>query len=225
MTWLYILLGVAVLITVILCLPVTLCFSYQYGGEPSLALRYAFLRFHLYPQTEKQLAAAEKKKNKKETGKRAKEKQNKPNKVSITAMIDEMGVGETVQRLLSVLKTLPEAVRKALKGARIRRFRLQLFAAGDDAADTALKYGEICAAVWPALGFLSSFFTFIRPQIEMKADYMADETKISVSGTLSVTSARLVYAALWEIFQLIPLFRHRAGKKPDQTKSAGFENL
>lgn len=149
---LYILLGIALLLT-LLCF-VKLKFEALYSGELTLKLRVLFLTFTLVPAKKKEQKKKVKKsqKTKKQSGKKTEKKDKKP------SYIKKLGDKKGVSGLLSMLSELAKLAGTTLKGLFakivIETFDIDVTVVGDDAADTALKYGKICGAFYSAVAVI-----------------------------------------------------------------------
>ncbi len=149
---LYILLGIALLLT-LMCF-VKLKFEALYSGELTLKLRVLFLTFTLVPAKKKEQKKKVKKskKSKKQSGKKTEKKDKKP------SYIKKLGDKKGVSGLLSMLSELAKLAGTTLKGLFakivIEIFDIDVTVVGDDAADTALKYGKICGAFYSAVAVI-----------------------------------------------------------------------
>ena len=149
---LYILLGIALLLT-LLCF-VKFKFEALYSGELTLKLRVLFLTFTLVPAKKKEQKKKVKKskKSKKQSGKKTEKKDKKP------SYIKKLGDKKGVSGLLSMLSELAKLASTTLKGLFakivIETFDIDVTVVGDDAADTALKYGKICGAFYSAVAVI-----------------------------------------------------------------------
>lgn len=65
---------------------------------------------------------------------------------------------------------------KILKKIVIKELAVDLTVAGDDAADTAISYGETCAAVFPALGIICTNMKVREYDVEIEPDFLATKS-------------------------------------------------
>lgn len=79
----------------------------------------------------------------------------------------------------------------------IKKFSLSISVAGDDAADTAIKYGKYCAVVYPAVGTIvrvvkcKGYGVDINPNFSEKA-----ETEINFDFAARIFAFRLIGLAV-----------------------------
>lgn len=144
MLWLYILLGIVLFIAFVMFIPITLRASYK--EKFWCAVYIGFVKLQLVPAKPKK---GKKKKVKKQTPKTKQPKKATEKKPSL---IKKYGI----EWLLNLIKRVAELAVSALQDffshILIKKFSLSISVAGDDAADTAIKYGKYCAVVYPAVG-------------------------------------------------------------------------
>ena len=189
MLWLYILLGIALFVALVMFIPITLRASYK--EEFWCAVYIGFVKLQLVPAKPKK---EKKKKVKKQTPKTKQPKKATEKKPSL---IKKYGI----EWLLNLIKRVAELAVSALQDffshILIKKFSLSISVAGDDAADTAIKYGKYCAVVYPAVGTIvrvvkcKGYGVDINPNFSEKA-----ETEISFDFVARVFVFRLVALAV-----------------------------
>lgn len=185
MLWLYILLGIALFVALVMFIPITLRASYK--EKFWCAVYIGFVKLQLVPAKPKK---EKKKKVKKQTPKTEQSKKPTEKKPSL---IKKYGV----EWLLNLIKKVAELAVSALQDffshILIKKFSLSIRVAGDDAADTAIKYGKYCAVVYPAVGTIvrvvkcKGYGVDINPNFSEKA-----ETEINFDFVARVFVFRLV---------------------------------
>ncbi len=216
MLWLYILLGIAAFFALLLLAPIVVTFGYA-QDKPALSVRYLFVRLRLAPAKPKPRRAKGSRKAAK-AEKQAAPKKKKP----LQNLVAQNGVLGAVKLLVQTVKTLSAAVLRLLAGARLRRLRLTVGVAGEDAAAAALTYGEVCALVYPFLGWVSRQVKLIRPQIDLHADYLSSQSTLAVSGKLYITAGHAVGTVLgagWRIIRNY-LTNYKGGKQHERNQES-----
>lgn len=188
MLWLYILLGIALFVALVMFIPITLRASYKENFW--CAVYIGFVKLQLVPAKPKK----EKKKVKKQTPKTEQPKKATEKKPSL---IKKYGI----EWLLNLIKRVAELAVSALQDffshILVKKFSLSISVAGDDAADTAIKYGKYCAVVYPAVGTIvrvvkcKGYGVDINPNFSEKA-----ETEINFDFVARVFVFRLVALAV-----------------------------
>lgn len=189
MLWLYILLGIVLFIAFVMFIPITLRASYK--EKFWCAVYIGFVKLQLVPAKPKK---EKKKKVKKQTPKTKQPKKATEKKPSL---IKKYGI----EWLLNLIKRVAELAVSALQDffshILIKKFSLSISVAGDDAADTAIKYGKYCAVVYPAVGTIvrvvkcKGYGVDINPNFSEKA-----ETEINFDFVARVFVFRLVALAV-----------------------------
>ena len=155
---LYIILGIIALFVILLSVPLVL--RVEYADGVALRLRWLFITVLRVPAPEdKQPKKKKKKKEKKEKEKKKedkpkKEKEKKPN--PFQKFYEYQGISgfiELLQRTVEVLKKFRHGLWRCF---RIRELRLHMVVMGGEPQELVEKYGKTCAAVYPALGWLSA---------------------------------------------------------------------
>lgn len=189
MLWLYILLGIALFVALVMFIPITLRASYK--EKFWCAVYIGFVKLQLVPAKPKK---EKKKKVKKQTPKTEQPKKATEKKPSL---IKKYGI----EWLLNLIKRVAELAVSALQDffshILVKKFSLSISVAGDDAADTAIKYGKYCAVVYPAVGTIvrvvkcKGYGVDINPNFSEKA-----ETEINFDFVARVFVFRLVALAV-----------------------------
>lgn len=189
MLWLYILLGIALFVALVMFIPITLRASYK--EKFWCAVYIGFVKLQLVPAKPKK---EKKKKVKKQTPKTEQPKKATKKKPSL---IKKYGI----EWLLNLIKRVAELAVSALQDffshILVKKLSLSISVAGDDAADTAIKYGKYCAVVYPAVGTIvrvvkcKGYGVDINPNFSEKA-----ETEINFDFVARVFVFRLVALAV-----------------------------
>lgn len=157
-----ILLAVIVLLIVfLLMLSVKVVFTFTTEGK--LVIKVKVLFFTIYD--------ANKTKDKKEHNKEKKSK--KPSRISayfqrlfgidtlteaanVKKNAETKGVYDSVNKVATVFSLLLGQIAWLLGKIRIKRFHILAICGGGDAADAAMEYGLVCAAVYPLVGYVET---------------------------------------------------------------------
>ncbi len=118
---------------------------------------------------------------------------------------EQRGLFGALKFFADASKKLGGAVAKVYKGIRIDRLVLHASVSGEDAADTAVKYGRICAGVFPALSFLLSNTRAYDPanpktkDIEITPDFAGEGIRIYFIGEFTLFPIRMIGNLLWAV--------------------------
>lgn len=159
---LWIVLGLLALTLVLLLIPAGLSLGYH-GGDFTAEGKWLFLRFTLYPLPEK--AEAEKtEKQEKQTGEKKppKEKSAEPRPfMDWLCLINDL------------LPTLHTALRKTLGAITLKRCRITMTVAAEEADQTAIRYGRANALLYTIYAFLSRHIHVKEFKVEILQDYLS----------------------------------------------------
>ncbi len=210
MTALYIILGIIALI-VILC-SVKVKITAEYGDSFSLDVQWLFIKLHIFPQTEEQKAKREAKKAKKEEKKKKKpeeekkeeDKPSEPKKNIFKEFYENQGFGATVELIQTAAAQLGGFMGSIYRAFVIENLKLLLkVSSGDDAAQNAIKYGKVCSAVYPSMGFICSNMKVKKYEVNVVPDFISQENKAQFALSLSVRPIKLTNAVVVLAFRLL----------------------
>ncbi len=147
MLWLYILLGILLAILLILLIPVGV--DAKYDEDFFLKIKIGFVGITLFPQKPKKSKKKKKQKQPTEKPKEDKPKEKKPN------IIQQKGLSWLVDVIKKVAELAGGALKYFFKHIIIKKLLLSISVAEDNAAETAVKYGKLCAVIYPSIGIIT----------------------------------------------------------------------
>jgi hypothetical protein len=180
--WLYILLGVILLISLIMLLPIKLFVNYS--KEIKCYLSVWFVKFQLYPSKPKKSKKKKKVKSEKVEEKSKDKKEKTKKKKELRSIVD-------------IIKQVAKLATGVLKDffchIIIKNMMLSIKVVGNDAADTAVKYGYYCSAVYPAVGAIVRVVNCEKYGIDIYPDFDENaESEITFELEAKVTFFWLV---------------------------------
>ena len=188
---LWIILGVLALILVLLLLPVGIAVSYH-NGTLTAEGRWLFLHFTLWPLPEKDKAEKEQKPEGKseEAPKKKKAGEKRP-------------FMDWLQLINDLLPLLGEALQKTLGAITLKRCRITMTVAGEDAAQTAIRYGRANALLYTAYAFLGQNIKVKEFRADIRQDYQSGPEGETADADLLVRVCPMVLAGagfrlLWQ---------------------------
>ena len=204
--FLTILLVLAGLILFVLFCPFSIQLAYD--NEVTLKVGYLFPFFRILPQKPK----PEKKEDTKPqessvaspTKKKAKTAKKKNPVWEFTKKQGLEGIIELLKQITGIVMKLLDTVRKHLV---ISRLRLDLLVVGEDPADTAMKYGYACAAIYPLLSLLDRHVRIRKHEEYIDAGFEADTTKVHFIMKVHIMPIFVVAAALGALFKGIGILQ------------------
>ncbi len=173
MTALFIVIGILAFVFLLLICPLSILIKYD--NEAEVKVRYLFLTFKFIPRKEK------KKKPKKNKPEKPTEKTEEKQKKPIGGFIKQKGIGGLVELLKEICEILMRFTSSFTKHLVISRLDVDITIVGDDAADTAMKFGYVCSAVYPLISFIDNHVKKCRHSENIVPGFNDSKTKISLN--------------------------------------------
>lgn len=198
MIFLYILLGIAAIITLALAARIRLNIVYKSGEDTELrlTLRYLFISYQLAPEHKKKVRLRDytykKTHGAKKKKKKAKDKSDKPASGKKSSK-DTLSV---IREVADILKKSQEHLKQSLK---IDISRIIIIVGASDAAKTAITYGVVSQAVAYLLEGIDSITNVrrrFRSEVNVIPDFTQREMKVDIKLQLSLT--------MWALLTIAP---------------------
>ncbi len=222
MTALYIILGIILFFVIILALPVNVYSEYKESFI--LYVRWLFVKIYIYPPADKK-----KKKPKKEKApKEEKPKEEAPaedpqppkekGENFIKTFYNNQGVNGIIELISNIAKKLGSGLKGIGRSFYIRRLWLRINVADGNSANTAIKYGKMCSAVYPAMGYILSIVHSKNCSVKVQPDFLGGKTEGAFSLHLALIPLKLINAGIVMGIklgvELIKVFISNAKTKP-----------
>ena len=169
MTRLIIIAAIVLLIVLLLLMPVGFRAAYQ--KELKAVLRIGFVSVPVYPPKPKK----KKKKQKEKSPEQTKQKDKQPAKKK-PGIIKEKGMAWLIDTLRRAAALAAGALKSFFKHLIIRRLNISISYHGENADDTAVKYGMLCLAVYPAVSILVRTADCKRYGVDISPNFNDGET-------------------------------------------------
>ena len=197
MTWLYILLAVILFILLVSFIPINLIVRWH--EDIKCTLRIGFIPIVLYPKKDIKLKKKKPEKKKKEQPEKKEEKKEKN-------LLKEKGLGWFVNLIKKIADLAKGALKDTFRHILIKEFMLSIRVAGDDAADTAVKYGYYCSAIYPATGLIIGAVNYKSYGVDITPDFEENaKSKIDLDLNARMHLFRVVQVGLKHSFKGIKL--------------------
>lgn len=203
MVALLIILGIILFFIAILTVPFNV--YAEYIDSFSLYVRWAFIKIYIFPPADK------KKKKKKEKKKKDKDKdkdkdeekdedkEEEPKEKGdnfIKVFYDNQGVSGMLNLISSIVSKLKKGLHKMGKSFYIRKLWLRINVAEGDSAATAVKYGKICAGVYPSMGYILDCVNSKNCSVKVQPDFLGNKTVGAFDLHLFVIPSKLIGSAI-----------------------------
>lgn len=180
---LYIILSIILLLLIILLIPVNL--KIEYTDLLTLDLSYGFLKFRIYPEKKPDDI-------REQAEKTGEDKSNTFFKELIAQITEGESFVDKVISVCSFVKYIMSQAVKLFRRVTAEEFYLHITVGAQDAAETALAFGGICAAVYPARGMAEGIIKFRKSDVVIKPDYEAGENNAELRLRLRLIPIKAV---------------------------------
>ncbi|MCM1334203.1 MAG: DUF2953 domain-containing protein [Bacteroides sp.] len=223
-----------VMLALILLLTRSITATVDYGERFDVKIKYLF--FTLYPTKPKKDArkrrkrpaeAAEREKDGRSPSEEADERGGAPDdgesgtpsegertpKGSKKTPKKKKGGGLSLGTIMEYIKSASPPIKRLFKKIRVRDLSLFYTVGTDDAAKTAIKYGSVCAAVYPLVEFLTTYFFVKAREIRVEADFSAREDRIVAHAKVKLRLSTALGCLLWLGARIIKTYINNLNKE------------
>lgn len=188
------------LLVILLLLVVPVYGRIVYDGALRVRVRVLGIPVTLLPTKPKSAPA---KKSPKKKKKPAGEKDQKSAGSKLRGLGEELsrsfredGVTATLDTLGRLARLAGQAAGGVLRACTVDRLRLELRISTGDAADTAVRYGQVCAALYPSLAVLSHAVRVRRRQVRVEPNFLQESSDARLDVRLHIAVWRVLWALL-----------------------------
>ncbi len=175
----------------------------EYDNELRLKIGYLFPLFRILPPKPQKIKPEKKKKEKKKAGKTDKSEETEKKKNPISDLVHSHGLSGLIELIKALAKIALEAVNKITEHTVISKMQLNLQVATDDAAQTAITYGNACSAIFPAIAIIENHVKKCRHKENVYPCFTETETKIHFVLKARIVPFFILSAALKALFATI----------------------
>ncbi len=226
MTALLIIIGIIAFF--ILLLSIKFVITVHYEDDVAVSVGWLFLKFNILPKKEKEDKPKKDKKKKKEeeTPQNKDETVKEPKKKKDNMFVRfyrNRGVSGVVQLLKDASKALGGMFKRIGRAFLFEELFISLDVGASDSAETAIKYGKVCSAAFPAMGLIVSTMRVKKYSIDINPDFLYGKNVAKLHTKISVRPISLINAVIILAFELlfkvvIKLLKHSKVQKPTVEK-------
>ncbi len=200
MTALMVGLGIVLLLLILLLCPVYIVADFE--NELSAKVRYLFISYRIAPQSQK--AETEEA----EAVQKKKEKKNKNDaKSKIKGIIEQKGLSGFLDIIREFASIATGTAKKWFSHLIVDNISIDISVEDEDAAQTAILYGGICAAVYTPMGMLLHNLRCRQYHINVVPNFQGKECKIRFSFKAHMRLFFLVASSLSALFQSMKVIK------------------
>ena len=106
------------------------------------------------------------------------------------------GVAATLDYLTQLAKLAGQAVGRVLRSITVDRLDFELIVADGDADTTAIRYGQVCGVLYPALTAIAGVITVRKRDVRVEPNFLMENSTVHADVRLHIWVYRLVGAAI-----------------------------
>lgn len=202
MTALIVILCILAFLALLLHIPIVFYLSYE--DSLKIKIRYLFFSYQVVPPKEKK-----KKAKKKQPAKQTEKKEENGKKSALRQILEQKGLSGFLTMLKQMAEVALGSAKKLLRHMVVKKLWLRLTVVGEDAADTAILYGGVCAVVYPALGALMAQTRCEKPDIQIEAGFQAPKTEIHFQVKAKLKLFFGVISVIWALSHYMQLVKKK----------------
>lgn len=142
------------------------------------------------------------------------EKTKKPQKAKLSMPEFDL------EMIVDYVKSASPPIKRLFKKIKFRNLYIDWVVGSDDAAKTAIKYGACCAAIYPLMEWLTTYFDVVPEEINIEADFSAEKDDIFAYCNVSLRISTALGCGLWLIFRMAKTFLKYNSKNIKNTKTS-----
>jgi len=206
---LYIIVGIVLFFIAVLSIPVFI--NIEYTDLVRCSISWLFIKIQLYPKADKKPEENKEKEPEPEKEKKEEPKEDKPKEKKenfLVTFYHNEGVDGVIQLLRNFISYLNKFSKGFIKSIIIKNLRINVSVTEADAAQTAIKYGQICAGFYPSLGFICSNMKVKDYKVNIFADYIGEKTSCEFTAGVGIVPRAVINAGIAFVFRLIGQLLH-----------------
>lgn len=119
-------------------------------------------------------------------------------------IIRQTGLKGFLNLIYELLKIVLSGGNRLVRRIKLTDADIYICSTDDNAADAAYGYGKLCAAVYPAISAIYSFFRCKKGKVTVDVDYDAEDTVVKAYASLRITSLFALAIVIKMIFGALP---------------------
>ena len=206
MTALYIVLGVilAVIALILILLSLNIAITVHYEEDVTVNLKWLFIKKTLVPGEKKKKKAKKEKKAAEEESEIIPEPKKKKKKDNIFLnFYNNKGVEGVIQLLKDAVSAIGGLFKRVYKSLCLDEIFVSLTVGAGDSAETAIKYGKACSAVFPAMGFIVDNMRVNKYSVEVIPDFINSNNEAKLHAKILIRPIKVINALIILVFELL----------------------
>lgn len=102
-----------------------------------------------------------------------------------------------LEMIMDFVRSASPPVKRLFKKIRVQNLYIDYVVGTDDAAKTAIKYGTVCAALYPLIEWLTTYFSVQAREVNIEADFSRDKDDAFAYCEVKLRVGTALGCALW----------------------------
>lgn len=202
MTALIVIASIILFFAFLLFMPIV--FYADFVNELHLSVRYLFVKIRLLPEKPKKPNKQKKKEAVKKAEKNQEQKKENETAKKIKEILGKTGIGGLLEIIGEIAKIIGRGTMSIVHRIVISKLNIEIRNGGEDAAQTAINYGYISAALYPAVSvILNNVKKYKSACVQIFPDYDSRDTTVKCSVRFKVKLWWILSAALKTLWAFI----------------------
>ena len=181
-----------------------LCVTMIYQESFCAKIRFLFLTYTFSPENSKEKEKASQKGKKAEKSKEKKEDtDSQKDQSKWKNLFKERGLGGMIDLVKKFVEQVTEPIKKLFTHFHIKKLICEVSVSTEDAAETAILYGQACAVIYPAVAMLTEAAQFYQFTASVAPDFDKKKSSVNFELKFHVLTIWLLIAAVQTLFHFI----------------------
>ncbi len=191
----------SIIMVIVLILCIRIFVELNYDDKFYFEVKWLFIKYQIYPTKEKSKEEPKEQTEKIKKTEKSKKTEKKPN--PIKAFYNNQGIEGVVELIESSASAISGMFKRIAKAIIVNNLFVDMTISGEDSAKTALKYGKMCAILYPAVGSIYSVMKIQKYHVNINPDFINSSNQAIFNVAFSFLPIRITNAALILAVQLI----------------------
>jgi len=197
LTALYVACSIIAAFLLLLCIKVSIVLDYN--AKFSMRVAWLFFKYDIYPPRKpKKEKPARENSGKNTAAKKAEapKKEKKPKSSALKDFYNNQGLQGIIELASRTLTILNAFLGRIIRCITVDYFKTDIVVRGADAAATAIKYGRVCAAVFPLADFVCANMKVKKMDLQVQPDFIDSAERAVFNIRAHVCPLRIIAAAI-----------------------------
>lgn len=179
-----------------------LCVTMIYQESFCAKVRFLFLTYTFSPEKSKE-KASQKEKTPKKQKKKKEDTDSQKDQSKWKNLFKERGLDGMIDLVKKFMEQVTQPIKKLLTHFHIKKLVCEVSVSTEDAAETAILYGQVCAVIYPAVAMVTEAAKLYRFTASVAPDFDKEKSSVNFELKFHVLTIWLLIAAVQTLFRFI----------------------